>query len=460
MRELKQDWRDIFGGFRVAFDVWKLLLGFLGIVVTFLVVWGLRTLLYHGYEWTIPIIIGGVVLVGLVIKVALSETGLGTTKVIGLILLALALAGGVILCLYTDTGKAWCYTGGVAFFLLTIWAFFGGAITRIAAVEIASDDRVGFGEATRYACKKYGSYLGATLLPAIAVIFLALCCALFGFIFQWPIADIAITVFFFLVPLAGFLMFLIGLGGMVGWPLMYPAVSAEGNDSFDAISRAYSYVFGRPWRYIFYNIMGLLYGIGCGFFVTFFTKHMLTWSLASLNYGSGNDYFDGNILPRVKTLLIPVNDIVREYVQSIGNWIGSVDITGYVFNSYRGAVMHLGLLQQYSPDNLTLTTTQSVVAVIITIFIYFIVGLLASYILSLFFSIQTTIYLLLRKAVDGADMTEVYKEEEEEDYLSVTPEAPLAAGTVEEPKVEPPAPGQPPPAPEEEKPSKGPGKGK
>ena len=51
-----------------------------------------------------------------------------------------------------------------------------------------------------------------------------------------------------------------------------------------------------------------------------------------------------------------------------------------------------------------------------------IVGLVAAYILSLYFSIQTTIYLLLRKSVDGAEMTEVYREEDEETFAAA-PEA-------------------------------------
>ena len=44
---------------------------------------------------------------------------------------------------------------------------------------------------------------------------------------------------------------------------------------------------------------------------------------------------------------------------------------------------------------------------------------------------QTTIYLLLRKGVDGAEMTEIYREEDEEDYLSVTPDVPAEGGEQE-----------------------------
>ena len=37
-------------------------------------------------------------------------------------------------------------------------------------------------------------------------------------------------------------------GTVGGFGLMYPTVAVEGSDSFDAISRSFSYVFARPWR--------------------------------------------------------------------------------------------------------------------------------------------------------------------------------------------------------------------
>jgi len=39
MRELKQDWRDIFSAFRVAFDPKKMLLGFVGVFLSLLWIW-------------------------------------------------------------------------------------------------------------------------------------------------------------------------------------------------------------------------------------------------------------------------------------------------------------------------------------------------------------------------------------------------------------------------------------
>ncbi len=424
MRELKQDWRDIFGSFRVAFDVWKLLLGFFGVIITFLVLWGLTSIpadeVAKPAGWVITLIVAVLLLIGLIVKFAVSDTGFTMSKVVMLLVVLAVLTGAVLLCALTERASIWGRCGGLLFAVLVIWAFFGGAITRIAAVEITTDDRIGLGEAVGFARKKYGAYLGATLLPAVAVIFLGLCCALYGLVLRPPVINFLVSPFFILVLLSGFLMFLIGLGAMAGAPLMYPAVSAEGNDSFDAISRAYSYVFGRPWRYIFYNVAALLYGLACTIFVAFFERYMLTWSLASVNYGSAGG-FDDRILPRLKSLMSRLTYEVVGMVEGLGNWIENWDVTGYVAKAFRLAQDNFGF-ERLEPAAVDLRWHEATTAVIIAIFLYIVVGLVVAYVISLFFSMQTTIYLLLRKAVDGAEMTEVYREEEEEEYLSVTPE--------------------------------------
>ena len=66
-------------------------------------------------------------------------------------------------------------------------------------------------------------------------------------------------------------VFLIGL---VGYPLMYPTLSAEGDqsDTFDALSRSINYVYQSPWHYIWYWLVAIVYGAAVTFFVLFFTS--------------------------------------------------------------------------------------------------------------------------------------------------------------------------------------------
>ena len=63
-----------------------------------------------------------------------------------------------------------------------------------------------------------------------------------------------------LALLLGVLMALLLLGLLFGWPLMWSTISAEGSDSFDALSRSYAYVFQRPLHYLFYVIVAAVLG--------------------------------------------------------------------------------------------------------------------------------------------------------------------------------------------------------
>ena len=68
------------------------------------------------------------------------------------------------------------------YFLLVIiatmatWSLFGGAITRMAAVQVARKEKIGLGEALRFARSQWKSYLLAGLFPLVVVAFLVFCC--------------------------------------------------------------------------------------------------------------------------------------------------------------------------------------------------------------------------------------------------------------------------------------------
>ena len=138
---------------------------------------------------------------------------------------------------------------------VAVWAFFGAAICRIAAVQLAADEQVGFGAALRFACRKWPSYCFAPLLPIGGVLLAAIPVLVLGFIMK---ANIGVLLGGFLWPLAlaaGAFMTLLLVGVLFGWPLMWATISAEGTDSFDALSRTYAYLFQRPLHYLFYAIV-------------------------------------------------------------------------------------------------------------------------------------------------------------------------------------------------------------
>jgi hypothetical protein len=143
---------------------------------------------------------------------------------------------------------------------LAIWAFFGGAITRIVAVQLAVDERISWGAAFRHACKKWPAYFAAPLFPLIGVALAAIPVWLIAWLLR---ADLGIFVAAFLWPLLlgmGLIMTLLLLGLIFGWPLMWSTISTEGTDSFDALSRSYAYVFQRPVHYLFFAVVASVFG--------------------------------------------------------------------------------------------------------------------------------------------------------------------------------------------------------
>ena len=65
-----------------------------------------------------------------------------------------------------------------------IWAFFGAAICRTAAVRLAADEQVGVGAALRYACRKWPAYFAAPLLPIGGVLLATIPVLVLGWLMQ------------------------------------------------------------------------------------------------------------------------------------------------------------------------------------------------------------------------------------------------------------------------------------
>ncbi|MBC8105751.1 MAG: hypothetical protein H7Z14_04105, partial [Anaerolineae bacterium] len=162
-------------------------------------------------------------------------------------------------------------------YFLTIWSIFGGAISRIAAVHVAREEKISIRQALAFSMNKFLSFVSAPIIPLLIVLIVGLVVALGGLVGNIPgIGPILVGAFFFLALAAGFIMTLVLLGLVGGFNLMYPTIAVEGSDSFDAISRSFSYLYARPWRLAFYTLVAIIYGSLCYLFVRFFI-YLLLW---------------------------------------------------------------------------------------------------------------------------------------------------------------------------------------
>jgi hypothetical protein len=320
---------------------------------------------------------------------------------------------------------------------LCVWAILGGAMTRIAAVEQATDAPMAFSGALRFSLENFLSYMTAALLPVVGIGIFWLLCTIGGWIGRIPyIGPPALGLLWGLELAFGFLMALILIAAVAGWPLMYATIGVEASDGFDAFSRSYSYVFTRPWHYLWFAIVALTYGAFVTTFISVVASLVVYLSAAGVASGMGPT--------RAAEMLFGAPDSVGGPAFISKATTSNVGAGTYI----AGAWLQL-------------------------------VGLLvAAFATSFFWTASTVIYLLLRHVDDATDFREVFppptedKDElrpfvgvaaSDQPVIERPPEGDFAAGPrrvpgvsdLEKPRIDPSAPASPPVPPSNPSPPSG-----
>ena len=157
---------------------------------------------------------------------------------------------------------------------------------RRGAVAVR-EERLSFMSSIWWGVRKWPAYFGGPIFPLVGVFLavfpIAVLCLLlksnFGLLLMgiiWPV-----------VLLCGLFVAILLVGLLFGWPLMWPTVSAEGTDSFDALSRSYSYTYQRPVHYLFYAAVAGVLGMLAWVVVLIFAKGVIVYSYWAASWGSG-----------------------------------------------------------------------------------------------------------------------------------------------------------------------------
>jgi hypothetical protein len=317
----------------------------------------------------------------------------------------------------------------IVLWTLATWALFGGAITRMATVELAGKDPIAVTEALQFVYRRYASYLLGPVVPLGLVAVLVLVSIVFGLLHMIPaIGDVLVSGLFW--PF----MILVGLGmalllvGLVGYPMMYPTISAEGSDTLDALSRSYNYVYQSPWSYIFYGALALLYGAVVIFFVGFmgsFTVYLGKWAI-------GNTPFiqSANRSPEYLFIYSPTSFGWRQVLVS-GSPAEDITRMEDEEREYRArydAEPAARLLSerwrlegrdraaaQARYDNWlsTFYVYNTIGAAMVSFWVTLVFLMVLGFGYSFFWTASSMIYLMMRRRVDDIDIDEVYLEETE-----------------------------------------------
>jgi len=305
---------------------------------------------------------------------------------------------------FFTVGPFWLLTQHSLYFILfgayslILWAVFGGAISRIAAVHVARDQKMSIRSALRFSISKFLSFLFAPIIPLLIVLVVGIivtCGSVLGNIpFFGPII---VGALFFLALAAGFVMTLVLLGLAGGFNLMYPTIAVEGSDSFDAISRSFSYLYALPWRLAFYTVVAVVYGALTYLFIRFFIFLML--ALAHKFVGMGMFVHADSTAP-LWTAMWPSPATAARL--------------------------------SYDVDFLTLSSGQSLGAFLISFWVYLVIAILGAFAISFYFSANTIIYYLMRQEADTTAMDDVYLEQLDDDIAEPSPAAALPPTTAAE----------------------------
>ncbi len=335
----------------------------------------------------------------------------------------------------------------VILWTLAVWALIGGAITRMAAVEVARREKLGMVEAIRFAVQRFLSFFSAPLFPLVFVAILVVLVIIYGF-FHWipVVGDVVVDgVFWWLILLAGLVMALV-LVGLVGWPLMSATISAEGTDSWEAVSRSYSYVFQAPWHYLWYAVVALAYGAVLIFFVSLMasmTAYLGKWAL------SQNPVLSPSVSNREPQFLFVYAPTSYQWRTLLVDGAKVKDTTGTERYLVTNGVLNETAYQLYVNGTATnergevvtadeksrMTTYNKIGAFLVAIWVGLLFLLMIGFGYSYFWCSATIIYLLMRRNVDDADLDEIYLEEEDQDDFYK--DMPKPAGTTPAPSPAP-----------------------
>jgi hypothetical protein len=339
---------------------------------------------------------------------------------------SIASAGSGVLWLVTQ--RPW-FAVVFAIVLLLIFALFGGAICRVAAVRAAREESTSYTAALRFARQKLAGAIAAPLLPTGAFVFAGVCIFVGGLVAAiWGLHTVA-GVLYGLTLLGGVVLAFTLLAVVLGFHLMWPTIAVEGSDAFDAVQRAAGYVFGRPWHTAFYSFVLLLYG-GISFVIVRIIA-MLVLKLSHVFTGAGM-----NLASSAQTHTIGKLDAIWH----MPAWQDLPLLPALGDANFWGSFGHAPL-----------SSAESFTMFFMAVWVFLLVGLVGGFVVSFYFCGSTEMYLLLRRDVDAVDYDEIYYEELEDELDQEEEPAAEPAEAPAEPEASPDSP-EPGPAPRPTKP--------
>jgi len=173
-----------------------------------------------------------------------------------------------------------------------VWAWPAAIITRRAALELVREERIGFGATLRFVRRRLASYQGAPWLPTVGLLLITVPATLLGLLARSSVGLALAGVVWPLVLVGSLAAAVLVIGLALGWPLLWAAISVDGGDAFDAVSRTYSYVFDSVLRFVGYVALAALVGLAGFVGISVFAAVTLHLALWTVSWGAGADWLN------------------------------------------------------------------------------------------------------------------------------------------------------------------------
>lgn len=252
--------------------------------------------------------------------------------------------------------------------ILFVWCGVGGAVCRSCACEVSLRAALPWRQAVKFGARKSLALFAALAGPLVLVWIACLVLRLLGLIFfTTKVMGILGSLLFIAPLLLCLVMATACIAYLLAHSLLIPAVACEGTDSFDAVQRCYAYVLARPGRIVGYILVSLLATVPAVLIVTMIVVFAITMAIG----------ITGAPFAKLDFLSLPMPSEEGSF-------------------PFTRAVVHVW----------------SVLILMVA----------ASYFISLYFCACTNLYLVVRRLVDGQDMTEL--------WTPSSPASPVAAAAV------------------------------
>jgi len=144
--------------------------------------------------------------------------------------------------------------------VILTWTFCGGMICRIVAVRLTVDEAETTGNLFLFFRKRGTGFISSLVILSLGVVCCFLPVKIAGWLMAVPVLNNVVAILLPIPLIFAFFTLILFLGLAVGWMVLFAAVSVDGSDGFDAISRMFSYIFQRPLHYLLYWICCAMLG--------------------------------------------------------------------------------------------------------------------------------------------------------------------------------------------------------